>query len=71
MLKIPPAFSVLHDENQPPIEFGFYKASFFNKTFQKVFLKGNENKNLEPIDKDCIEMKIFISNDQIIKSMKY
>ena len=62
----------MHDENNLPIESDFDKASFYNKVFQKVFLKDDENKKFVLIDKDCTKMNnFFISNDQILKSVKY
>ena len=39
MLKIASSFPLLHDENNIPIISEFDKASFFNKSFQKVLKK--------------------------------
>ena len=62
----------MHDKNNLPIVSDFDKASFFNKAFQKVFVKGDENKNFNLIDKDCLEMQdFFISNDKIINSINH
>ena len=59
-LKIAPVFSVFYEENNLPLESDFNKATFYNKTFQIVFLKDDKNKNFEHIDKDCIEMQNFL-----------
>ena len=37
-----------------------------------MFVKNDENKNFELIDKDCLAKKIFfISNDEIVKSINH
>ena len=51
-LKIAPTFSVWQDENNLPIISDFNKASLFNRAFQKVFVKDDENKNFNLIDKN-------------------
>ena len=71
-LKIAPSFPLLHDENNIPIISEFDKASFFNKSFQKVFNKDYEDKNFKLVNKNCLEMQnFFISNDEIIKSVNH
>ena len=48
----------------------FDKAFFFNRFFQKVFIKICEDKNFKFVSKNCLEMKnYFICNDEIIKSV--
>ena len=48
------------------------KASFFNKSFQKVFSKDCEDINSKLIDKNCSEMKnFFMNNDDILKSVNH
>ena len=58
-LKIAPVFSVFYDENNLPLESDFNKASFYNKTFQIVFLKDDKNKILNILIKTVQKCKIF------------
>ena len=71
-LKLTTSFTLLLNENNFPIISEFDKASSFNKSFQKVFIKDYEDKNFKLVDKYCLEMQnFFISNDEIIKSVNH
>ena len=62
----------MQDENSLPIVSEFDKASFFNRAFQKVFVKNYENKKINLIDEDCQEMQtFFISSDEIVNSINH
>ena len=58
-LKTAHAFSVLQDVNNLPIVSNFLTL-FFNRAFQKAFVKTDENINFNFIDNDCQEMQLFI-----------
>ena len=71
-LKLTPSLPVLINENNFPIISELDKASFFNKSFQKVFIKDSDDKNFKLVSKKCLEMKnFFISNDEIVKSVNH
>ena len=71
-LKLTPSIPVLLNENNFPIVSEFDKASFFNRSFQKVFIKDCDDKNFKLVQKKCLEMKnFFIGNDEIIKSVNH
>ena len=72
MLKLKPSFPLLLNENSLPLISDFDKASCFNKSFQKVFIKDYEDENLKLIDKNFPEMQgFFISNNEIIESVNH
>ena len=58
-LNIAPSFPLLLNENNLPLASDFDKASFFNKSFQKVFSKDYEDEHFKLIDKNCPEMPDF------------
>ena len=71
-LNLSPSFPLLLDENNLPLISDFDKASYFNKSFQKVFSKDYEDEHFILIDKSCPEMQdFFISNNEIIESVNH
>ena len=71
-LKLGSSFPPLIDEINITIVSDLDKLLFFNKCFQKVLSKDDEDKYFKLIDKNCPEMNNFLINrDYLFKYVNY